>query len=140
MLLGLMLIAMIGAIPIVTLAWAIRRFPRVHTAGWRLALPLSHTAVIIAITIVGIVPTTNRMLVPEFPYEDVFIPYLFVPGVHIYWLFRQFAPSFGYQVSLPFIPQYAANLIVMGTLFIIVGGIQWVIIGGVVDHMRSKGH
>src|SRR5262249_43723874 len=69
-------------------------------------------------------------------YGDVYVPYCFVPGIHIYWFAAQLA-KYGFHPLLtnctPFWASIIVVVIIPGLFGGTAGGIQWYLIGSAVD-------
>lgn len=70
------------------------------------------------------------------PYGDVYVPYLIVPGAHIYWIVAQVGEALFQSLLVacsPFLASVIAVITVPGLLGACLGGLQWYFIGSIVD-------
>ena len=137
---ALLLIAAVGAAVVVGFAQFLRLFPRLARlrAGPRMAL--SHTLIMCGwLALSPLYIAAERAA--ESPYGDVFVPYLLVPGVHIY---HPASVWFG-QVVFPWLlghmelfPASVICVVVGPGLAGLVGGLQWYILGAVGERLAGK--
>lgn len=118
----------ISATCIILLRWEQRSLP--------IRFAALHTALISGLT--ATYPTGLFTLVP---YDDVFVAYVAVPGFHIYVPSAMFAHSLWpwLQTVLPYRSASLTCIVfIPGTLGLILGGIQWYMIGRVVVWYRQR--
>ena len=89
---------------------------------------LSHS--ILVLLCIAVYPT--GIFFPDIPFDDVYISYLIVPGLHIYWLATLALPLVDPYLMTTF-SFHTASLIsivfIPGLVCLFLGGIQWYFIG-----------
>jgi hypothetical protein len=83
----------------------------------------------------------TKIFISDIPYDDVYIIYFFVPGVHIWLIAGQisnlcFSLASNKDVTLCSIG--SLHVFIPGVIGIIVGGLQWHIIGKIILLFRGK--
>jgi hypothetical protein len=76
-------------------------------------------------------------------FGDVYLPYLIVPGIHIYGPADYIAKGLYPLCKSLFGNYYASVLVVVvipGIAGLLLGSCQWLLIGAVVDRLRRVGH
>jgi hypothetical protein len=128
----LTLFAVTGAV-----IWVLARLLR-----WRwqhlsfpLSLALSHT--ILLVICVALAPT--GIFFAEPPFDDVYFGYFLYPGIHIYLLSGPVVEVLNpFLYGLDWWGAVLAGLVVPGLIGIIVGGIQWYLIGKLIECLRKN--
>ncbi len=108
---------------------------------WRLSLPIKLVVIHTTIIFVAIALYPTGIFIPKTPYDDVYIIYLLVPGIHIFmigvtlsqqlwpWLLTKMSHYTASVICIVFIP---------GIVGIIVGGLQWFVIGKIIILFRIR--
>jgi hypothetical protein len=132
----LIMIAGVGATLVVGFSQLLRLFPRLAVLPTGLLLAASHTLVIcmwLALSPLYIAAVWGS------PYGDVFVPYLLVPGVHVYW--QWFAPKV-FPWLLGRMESFHASgicvILLPGMVGLLVGGLQWYLLGAAWDRLRKR--
>ena len=107
----------------------------------RLSLPgklvVVHTSIITAA--VALYPT--ELFIPGAPFDDVYIIYLLVPGIHIYMIAMQLSVVL-FPWLLLLTTRHAASVLcivfIPGAVGIIAGGLQWYFIGKLIAAFRAE--
>jgi hypothetical protein len=107
----------------------------------RLSLPgrlaAIHTSIILAA--MALYPTD--LFIPDAPYDNVYIIYLLVPGIHIFMLGMQLSIMLFPWLSA-LMPHHAASVLcvvfIPGAVGIIFGGLQWYFIGEIILLFRGE--
>lgn len=138
--LGSTLFALIGAVIVVGFGVILRR-RLLRRASLPSALATSHaTIVVISIALYPI-----RVLCASAPFDDVYLPFMLVPGIHIYWL----GYWLGRCIDLAFHSQLLAMLsfhsvsvlvlvVIPGIICLLVGTLQWYLLGHLWQRLRSN--
>ena len=109
---------------------------------WGNAIPLRwspvllHTAIMLVL--IGLYPT--GWFIPGIPFDDVYMAYYCIPGLHIYFPSALAAHHF-FPWLLLHLGDEAASIITIvilpGVAGIILGGLQWFIIGLIMEKTRT---
>jgi len=137
----LLVIAFFGAFLVVGLAQLIRQSPRFARLPTGLLLALSHTLIMCGwLALSPLYIAAERAI--DSPYGDVFVPYLLVPGFHIYnpasvWFGRVAFPwLLGHMESFP--ASVICVVIGPGVVGAVAGGLQWYIVGVGWERLLSR--
>ena len=132
-------LAIIG-VPAVVLTGALLTLsPRVRRwqTGYRLAA--AHTLVVLGLMMLA--PLEIRANWGS-PYGDLYFPYFFVPGIHIDHFARQLFKGPVFLWLLQYMESFPASVLCIivgpGLVGMLVGGLQWYIIGAVWDRFQAK--
>lgn len=75
------------------------------------------------------------------PFGDVYPPYLIVPGIHILWATAEMGRWCGLHLNglfEPYTVSVISVVIVPGVAGIILGAVQWYVIGSVADYFGGR--
>ncbi len=123
----LVVLVLLGGLAVIGFAAFLRRYlPRLSLP---VSFSLSHS--VLVLLCIGLYPTD--IFFPSIPFDDVYISYLIIPGLHIYWLATQVLPLVDPYLMTKF-SFHTASLIsivfIPGLICLFLGGIQWYFIGG----------
>ncbi len=107
----------------------------------RLTLPVKLVVVHTFIILVSMALYPTGIFIPSIPYDNVYMIYYLVPGIHIYMI--------GVQISHQLFPwlltkmsQHSASVLcivfIPGVVGIFVGGLQWYFIGKMILLFRKE--
>jgi hypothetical protein len=137
----LLMVACVGPAGVVVLAQFLRLSPRLARLPTGPLLAISHTLIVCGwLVLCPLYIAAERAA--DSPYGDVFVPYLLVPGAHIY---RPASEWFG-RVAFPWLvgrmESFPASVIcvVVGPWLVglLVGGVQWYLLGAVWDRLVGR--
>jgi hypothetical protein len=119
---------LVGGLPIIVMARFLRRRRFAKHLSFPVALVMVHSAVILFC--IALYPTD--IFVPDIPFDDVYIPFLFFPGILVYWIGQQAAdlvwPWLQGEMSF-----HSASIMciifIPGLVGLVFGGVQWYFIG-----------
>jgi hypothetical protein len=133
---GLVLIAAVGACLVIGLAQALRLSPRLARLPTGPLLAVSHTAIVCGwLALAPFYIAAERAA--DSPYGDVFVPYLLVPGVHIYHPASVWFGRVAFQWLLARMESFPASVLCVvvgpGLVGLLAGGLQWYLLGAAWD-------
>jgi hypothetical protein len=138
---GLLLIAGVGVVMIVGLARLLRETRRLSRRSTGILLAVSHTLIVCGwLAVAPLYIAAERA--ENSPYGDVFVPYLLVPGAHIY---HPASVWFG-RVAFPWLlgrmDSFPASVICVvvgpGLVGLLAGGVQWYLLGAGWDRVVGR--
>jgi hypothetical protein len=136
-----MLVAGLGAAGVVGLSLLLRQLSRVGRLRTGAVLAGSHTLVVCGFLCLAPLYIAAEQEAVS-PYGDVYVPYLLVPGVHIY---HPVSVLFGKAVFpwlLVYMESFPASVICVvvgpGLVGLLVGGVQWYLLGAIWDRVAAK--
>jgi len=111
--------------------------------GSRVSLPWTlvalHTAILLPI--IALYPT--GIFTPDIPYDDVYMAYFLIPGFHIYWpgilLAQAVKPLLNHALSAH-LASIIGIVLIPGFTGLILGGIQWYLIGWILTKKKNCQH
>jgi hypothetical protein len=108
----------------------------------RLSLPGRLAAIHTLIILAAMALYPAGLFIPDPPYDDVYLIYVVVPGIHILWIGMYLSHSlFPLLSTLPVSRRAASILCVVfipGLVGIVVGGLQWYFIGKIILLLRGE--
>src|SRR5438874_3186819 len=125
---------LVGAVIVWMSAHYIRyRFP---SFGLAASLLLSHTLLILLC--IAIAPT--GLLIPDIPFDDLYLAYYLVPGTHIYFSIIQLVVEpltpLAFRLMSPHTASIALIIFVPCLAGLLVGGLQWYLLGRVCERIN----
>jgi len=114
---------------------------KLASTRWGSLIPLRWSPVllhtIVMLMLIGLYPT--GWFIPDIPFDDVYIPYYFIPGLHIYFptayalhhLFPWLLEHMGHKAA-----SITAVAIMPGFAGIFLVGIQWLIIRLIMEKVK----
>ncbi|HSQ57036.1 MAG TPA: hypothetical protein VLM40_14960 [Gemmata sp.] len=129
----------IGAPLVILIGALLLLVARVRRWGTGCRLAVAHTLVVLGF--MTIAPLEIRANWGS-PYGDLYFPYFFVPGVHIYFFVNQlfngqvFIWLLGYMESFP--ASVLCIIVGPGLLGMLVGDLQWYLIGAIWDRVLAE--
>lgn len=113
------------------------------TVDWfrRLSLPGRLAAIHASIIAAAMALFPAGLFIPAAPYDDVYLIYIFVPGIHIFWIGIYLSHSLFPWLRAIMSPSAASILCIIfipGLVGIIVGGLQWYFIGKIILLLRGE--
>lgn len=139
--LTLLPMAVVGAVMVISLAQLLRRSPRLARRPTGLLLAVSHTLIMCGWLVYSPFYIAAELAV-ESPYGDMFVPYLMVPGVHIYYPASEWLARVIFPWLLRYLESFPASvicvIIVPGLVGLVVGSLQWYGIGVAWDWLSGK--
>lgn len=138
---GLLLIASVGAMLVVGLAQLLRLSRRLARVSTGLLLAASHTIIVCGwLALAPLYIAAERAA--DSPYGDVFGPYLLVPGAHIYHPANVWFGQVAFPCLLGRMESFPASVICVvvgpGLVGLLVGGIQWYLLGAGWDRLVGR--
>jgi hypothetical protein len=107
----------------------------------RLSLPIKLVVVHTFIILVAMALYPTDIFIPDAPYDDIYTIYVFVPGIHIYMIGVKLSHQL-FPWLLTKMSHYSASVLcivfIPGVIGIIVGGLQWFVIGKIIVLFRSE--
>ena len=107
----------------------------------RLSLPVKLVVIHTLIISVAMALYPTDIFIPDAPYDDVYIIYMLVPGFHIYMIVVQLSHQL-FPWLLTKMSHYTASVLcivfIPGVVGIIIGGLQWYIIGKMIVLFRGE--
>lgn len=104
-------------------------------------LPTKLAGIHTLIILISMALFPTYVFTPDPPFDDVYIIYVLVPGLHIYMIGVQLSHQL-FPWLLTKMSHYAASLIcivfIPGVVGIIIGGLQWYIIGKIILLFRGQ--
>lgn len=100
-------------------------------------LLIIHSAVILVV--IGMYPT--GIFTPDFPFDDIYLIYFFVPGIHIYWLGGQLVAMlkpFLLSIYSRHMASIVGVVLIPGVVGLILGGVQWYLIGIIITRLAHR--
>ncbi len=125
---------LIGAIPVVGLGTILRRSVGL---SWAWSLAISHAAIVLAC--VALYPT--GIFFPDIPFDDLYMSYFFVPGLHIYYPATALANGcWDWLRTFLTGPQTSVCCLVFlpGFIGLLAGTIQWFLLGWAYQQVRRS--
>jgi len=138
---GLLLIAGFGAMLVLGLAQLFRLSRRLARLSTSLRLVVSHTLIVcVWLALSPLYIAAERAA--ESPYGDVFVPYLLVPGVHIYYPVCVWFGQVAFPWLLGHMESFPASVVCVvvgpGVVGLVIGGLQWYLLGTVWECLAGK--
>ena len=128
------LLFFIGSVPIIISALVISNWFKRVPCRW--ALALAHAVIVV----LCMAMYKTDIFCPPGPFDDVYASYLFVPGIHIYWLIQAFLSAPFWQRWLHGLPFHTASLLeivfIPGVVGALVGSVQWYLLGSLLERTR----
>jgi hypothetical protein len=137
----LLLIAAVGVAQVVGLARLLRLSPRLARQPTGLLLAVSHSLIMC-----GWLALSPFYIAAEWasesPYGDVFVPYLLVPGTHIYHPASVWFEQVAFPWLLGHMESFPASVICViigpGLVGLVAGGLQWYALGAGWDRLAGR--
>ncbi|HEX9959643.1 MAG TPA: hypothetical protein VGB00_01760 [Pyrinomonadaceae bacterium] len=107
----------------------------------RLSLPAKLVVIHTLIISAAMASSPAAIFIPAAPYDDVYIIYMLVPGIHIFMIGIQISLQLFPWLSAIMSPRAASVLCVVfipGLVGIILGGLQWYFIGKIILLFRRE--
>jgi hypothetical protein len=136
----LVMIAGIGAALVIGIALLLRLFPRLARLRPGPLLAVSHSLIIC-----GLLAYSPLYIAAEraaaSPYGDVFVPYLLVPGIHIYYPASVWFGQVAFPWLLGYMESFPASVICVvigpGLAGLFAGGLQWYVLGSLWQRLAN---
>jgi hypothetical protein len=132
-----LLVIGLGAIIVVGVAHLLRQSSRLSRLSTGRLLLISHTLIVLFFLLVA-----PLMSASEPQYSDVYLPYLLVPGIHIYHPSNLLFGRVVFPRLLESMESYPASVLCIeigpGLVGLLVGGLQWYILGFCWDRLAGK--
>lgn len=135
----LVMIALAGAGGVVSLAALLSLSSRVARWGSGARLAAAHS-----LTIIGFLVVAPLYVWATWgsPYGDVYVPYLLVPGIHIYHPANRLFAAEVFHWLLRYMDALPASILYVivgpGLVGVVVGGLQWWLIGTAWDRLSRS--
>lgn len=125
---------------VLSAVWVLELAPRTARWGHGTRLAVTHTGLMLVA--MGVAPLWIRA-VWDSPYGDVYLPYLGVPGLHIYHPANVFFGDTVFPWLLGFMEPFPASVLTVvvgpGLVGLLVGGGQWYLVGVAWDRLFPRG-